>query len=441
MFHEKIKSLFVSAVDSVVSNLSGFVKKPDKDLIRNRKFPVKKLITFLVSEGSASTRSELLDFFDMDTEKPTASAFSQQRDKLKPDALEAVFHTFNASVDGLDVPPEYRYLAADGSTATFFSFPKFSPPEYFVEPGHSAKGFYSIHINAFYDLDRHTYTDAFLQPVHKKDEFRAFCTIVDRHSVLPGSKNVYIGDRGYGSYNNMAHVIEKGQYFLFRTKDIHKKGLVGNFDFPDSDSFDVTVDVTLVRSHSSKIKVENSYRRFIEKSLSFDFIEYGSMDTYPMSFRIVRFPVSEGIYECIVTNLPKDEFDMARIKQLYNRRWGIETSFRKLKYTIGLINFHSYKPEYVIQEIWARLITYNITECIVGHTVIEKRDTKHCYKINFSNAAHVCRVFLRPAAEERPVNVTVLIQQELIPIRNDRQYDRLQTAHFRKPHYYIYRPA
>ena len=222
MFHDKIKSLFTDAVDSVVSAIPNYAVNPEKDFTRRKKFPADKLITFLVAEGSSSTKVELLDFFDMDARKPTASAFNQQRAKLKPEAVEAVFHQFNEAAQPLSGTSDYRFLAADGSTVTYFSSPQFSPPEYFVEPGHSAKGFYSIHINAFYDLDRHTYTDALLQPVHEKDEFRAFCDIVDRHPSLPGSKNVYIRDRGYCSYNNMAHVIEQGQYFLFRTKDIHR---------------------------------------------------------------------------------------------------------------------------------------------------------------------------------------------------------------------------
>ena len=29
-------------------------------------------------------------------------------------------------------------------------------------------------------MDTHLYMDAFLQPVHEKDEFRAFCSMVDR---------------------------------------------------------------------------------------------------------------------------------------------------------------------------------------------------------------------------------------------------------------------
>lgn len=442
MFHQKIKSIFKDAVHSVVSVIPQYAVNPGSDFTRCKKLPADKLITFLIAEGSSSTKNELLDFFNMDAGKPTESAFNQQRAKLKPEAMEAVFHEFNRLVSPLSETPGYRYLAADGSTATYFSRPEFSPAEYFVGPCHSAKGFYSIHINAFYDLDRHTYTDAILQPVHEKDEFRAFCDMVDRHPVLPGSKNVYIGDRGYCSYNNMAHVMEQGQYFLFRSKDIHSKGLVGNFDFPGEDSFDITVKVALVRSHSKKIIVpDGCYKRFVDKAASFDYIEYGSNGTYELSFRIVRFPLSENSFECIATNLPADEFPPERIKECYFARWGIESSFRKLKYTIGLSNFHAYKPEYVKQEIWASLTAYNITETIVSHTVIEKHDTKHDYKVNFAVAAHICRAFLRQSAGEVPIEVMALLQRELVPIRKERQYPRLKTAHFRKPRYFIYRAS
>ena len=35
------------------------------------------------------------------------------------------------------------------------------------------------------------------------------------------------------------------------------------------------------------------------------------------------------------------------IKELYHMRWGIETSFRELKYAIGLTSFHSKKRDYM----------------------------------------------------------------------------------------------
>ena len=269
-------------------------------------------------------------------------------------------------------------------------------------------------------------------------------TTVDRHDVLDGIKNIYIGDRGYCSYNNMAHVVEQGQYFLFRTKDIHSKGLVGNFNFPDAESFDIDVSVILVRSHSKKVLADihtEGYIRFVDQAAAFDYIEYGSYDTYELSFRILRFPISTSTYECIVTNLPRDEFPVERIKTLYNARWSIESSFRKLKYTIGLSNFHAYKPEYVKQEIWARLLAYNITETMINYTLLEKHRTKHEYKVNFTMAAHICRAFLRLTTEKDQYDVMSLLKKELIPIRNERQYPRLQTAHFRRPRYFIYRAA
>lgn len=443
MTHTKIKNLLASAISSVSSSVSDYVLNPGKDFSRNRKLPADKLISFLIAEGSSTTKNELLDFFGMSGQSPTSSAFFQQRSKLKSEALKNVFDAFTGAVPaGTATFPGFRLIAADGSTVSYFSTDKYSrPEEYFTSPGKSFKGVYSIHINAFQDLDSHLYTDALLQPVHHKDEFRAFCTIVDRHPVTHGSKNIYIGDRGYCSYNNMAHVIENKQYFLFRSKDVDKKGLVGNFDFPNKDTFDVPVNVALVRRQSSKIVCGDAYRRFIDSAASFDYLEYGSDSIYPISFRVVRFRLSDDSYECLVTNLPADKFPSKLIKEIYHARWGIESSFRKLKYTIGLSNFHSYKPNLIKQEIWARLIAYNFTEAMINNTMLKKGKRKHSYKVNFSVAAHICRAFLRLSAEEDQINVMVLLARELIPIREERKYDRLQTAHFRKPRYFIYRAA
>ena len=440
MSHIIVKQALSEAINQVAADISQYSVDASKNFLRTRKLPPDKLISFLISCGSSGTRQELLDFFDMNPKSPSASAFNQQRAKLKPEALEAVFHHFNSSPILSASSDEYRFLAADGSSFTFCSRSAFSPDEYLINVGHSAKGFFSMHLNALYDLKKHTYSDALIQPVHFKDEFRAFCDLVDRHILLPGNKDVFIGDRGYCSYNNMAHVIQKGQFFLFRSKDIHSKGLIQKFDFPDTDSFDITVNVTLIRSQRKSIPVpKGSYRRFVDANTSFDYIEYGSSDTYELSFRIVRFPISQDDYECLVTNLPEEEFPMQRLKILYYSRWAIEGSFRQLKYTIGLSNFHASKPEYIKQEIWAKLITYNMTETLINLTIIKKGETKYEYKVNFTVAAHICRVFLRP--KEDPIDVMSLLCRELVPIRDDRQYPRLKTAHFRKPRYFIYRAA
>ena len=71
MFYDKIKSIFSSAIQSVVSSISDYAVHPGKDFTRCKKLPADKLLTFLISEGSSSTKNELLDFFDMDAGRPT----------------------------------------------------------------------------------------------------------------------------------------------------------------------------------------------------------------------------------------------------------------------------------------------------------------------------------------------------------------------------------
>ena len=445
MFHQKLKQALNNAISNTVSGISAFVRNPGRDFSRTKKISADQVVSFLISQGASSSKCEWLDFFQLSPDTPSVSALNQRRSQLLPDAFEAVFHKFTLDaqkLDGQENASPYRYIAADGSDLSFSSSSRFSTDDYYISEGHSARGFYSMHVNAFYDLERRIYTDALLQSAHEKDEFRAFCQLVDRYPVPEASKCIFIGDRGYCSYNNMAHVIEKGQHFLFRTKDIGSKGLVGNFDFPDSDEFDITVHVTLVRSGRKSIKIkENSYRRFVDKATSFDYIEYGSQDTYELSFRIVRFRISENSYECIVTSLPPDEFPAEKIREIYNSRWGIESSFRKLKYTIGLSSFHSYKADFIKQEIWAKLVAYNATELLVNHARIEYESRRYAYAVNFTIAAHICRIYLRLHAETDSVNVMELLKKELVPIRDDRQFPRLKTAHFRKPKYMIYRAA
>lgn len=82
----------------MVSNITQFIVHSEKDLSKNKKFPADKLISFLVSEGSLSTKVEFLNSFEMGTMCPTASAFNQQRTKLKPETLETVFKQFYSLV-------------------------------------------------------------------------------------------------------------------------------------------------------------------------------------------------------------------------------------------------------------------------------------------------------------------------------------------------------
>ena len=122
--------------------------------------------------------------------------------------------------------------------------------------------------------------------------------------------------------------------------------------------------------------------------------------------------------------MDKQNFSLNELKALYHIRWGIETSFRELKYAVGLANLHSKKVEYIVQEIFARVIMYNFSEMITFHVVISRLNTKHLYQVNFTVAIHICRHFLRLLNNVHPPDVEALIQKNILPVRPGRQDKR-----------------
>lgn len=73
-----------------------------------------------------------------------------------------------------------------------------------------------LHLNAMYDLLQRTYLDADLCGENVANERGTLCTMVDRS---PLDIALLIADREYENYNLMAHIQEKGWFFLIRVKD------------------------------------------------------------------------------------------------------------------------------------------------------------------------------------------------------------------------------
>ena len=234
---------------------------------------------------------------------------------------------------------------------------------------------------------------------------------------------VIIADRNYESYNTLEHIARKGWKYLIRLREA--KGIISNLPLPDGD-FDLPVQLYLTRKQNKTIKsLQKEFPgiyRFLPVNVHFPFLPVGSSVLYPFSFRIVRFHISDASTETLITNLDKDSFPAEELKHLYHLRWGIETSFRQLKYTIGLSLFQSKKVEYITQEIFARLTMYNFCELITSHVVIQKKRRKYVYQTNFTAAVHICRQFLR--GDVSPPKVEALIGSYAVPIRPGRSTPR-----------------
>ena len=63
--------------------------------------------------------------------------------------------------------------------------------------------------------------------------------------------------------------------------------------------------------------------RFVDKNTLFDYIEPEAKGEYPLHLRVVRVKIKKGVYENLITILPKEEFDLAELRILYYLRRNI----------------------------------------------------------------------------------------------------------------------
>ena len=407
---QNIKEKLNLAISQLCRTSWMFVKDPNRDFTRERKLPLREVISVLLCMEGGSLTGELLRYFGCSQHTASSSAFIQQRQKINEFAFPSLFDLFVKSTDNPQLYKGYRLFAADGSDV---QTPTNSEEKDSFFPGSSVQKSYNLlHLDALYDLLGHTYIDAEVSGKRNFDENGVLCKMVDRSSV----ENVLIiADRGYESYNLFAHIQEKGWKYLIRIKDIHSSGIAAGLDLPDRDEFDIWFHFHFTKRQTAEAKAllrnTNQYKR-LSSNTPFDFLpsvnrKHNPFTSYYLPFRIVRFKISDTAYETVITNLDETEFTPDELKRLYGMRWGIETSFRELKYTVGLLHFHAKKVENITQEIFARLIMYNFSELITSHVVIQKFNRKYPCKANFSVAVQVCRQFLLGNISPPDVEATI----------------------------------
>lgn len=424
-----VKNALIKQIADTAAHSQEYCRNPKVDFSRQRRLSFNETVEIILGFSGKTVSNELLDRFNFSSKTISPSAFVQQRNKILPSAFETIFKNFNTSSEKLIDPKSYkgyRLFAVDGSD---IHIPTNSDDAESYFCGTNGQKPYSLlHLNALYDILNHIYKDVMIQKRMSSNEHKALIEMIESTSSSP---SIVIADRGYESYNTMAHIQEAGWFYLIRVKN-GSYGVVSGLDLPDSDEFDIDIDMKMTRSYSNRIKElckDRNHYRFVPVNSTFDYLPILNGERkkepafYSMAYRIVRVRVSEELVETLVTNLPRDQFSPREIKKLYSMRWGIETSFRNLKYTVGMLQFHSKKTDSVLQEIYAALIMYNFTEIVTACIVIKHGERKHVYQINFSVAVHICKYFLKKKLH--PPNVEALITKHIVPIRDKRQFIRV----------------
>lgn len=391
-----------------------------RDFTRNRKIPVETTIKLLLSMHGGSLKKELYDYGI----NATPSAFVQQRTKISPDLFLEILHNFNHKHQDATTYRGYRLLAVDGTCINMARNPN---ADSFVCNASNPKGYNQLHLNPLYDILNQTYFDCIIQPQPRTDEIGALIAMLYMNDF--DGKNLIIADRGYESYNTFAHLLNRdGVDFLIRVKqdrsamrEIAKLPAMVEFDMDIS--FTITTTQTNADKKNGYIFLQVPKNTHKENSPKTRVGRWDFPSPYPMSFRVVRFMLDTGEYETVCTSLP-NSFTIDDIKELYHMRWGIETSFRMLKYAVGLINLHGKCDDFVRQEIYAALTMYNFCNRISNMVVVQqKKSNAYAYKVNLTMAIYLCKQFYRtPNADGEKLIKDIARYTE--PVRPGRRDER-----------------
>lgn len=432
---QKIKKRYVSILNHMAKNPTPYVKNPGKDFSRKRKLSFQDTINTVVTYDAGSVSRCLKRYIYKTRKTPTTSAFIQQQKKLKLSAFQTLLYKFNDSFPCDKTLYGLHILAVDGTSTTIPVVSMEEHPEYARMRTNEfcTRYAYQFHISCIYDLLNERYYDAYIEPFRTHSEQPAFSSILEQKNFPP--RSLFIADRGYESYMLMAQIQQSGNFFLFRVKEYFRgNSMITGYPLPEDSTFDRTFSLIYTRRQNKKVKAHPEiYKRVATKDSPY-FINQ-EHPYVKMTLRFVMILLPNGNKECLVTNLPEDKFSPEKLKKLYHMRWKIETSFRLVKYSANLLEFHSKKIEFLHQEIWAKMIFYNFTTTITQHLPYEKDRGKYKYKPNMTNALHMCRQYLRNA--KTPSDVECHILMEMIPIRDGRTFERQRPKHQR--YYTTYR--
>jgi len=430
-------------IANTVENISNFTKRTS-DFTRNRKLNATTTIKTILNMQGNSLNTELIEAFPNLEDRMTASAFEQAKGKLKPEIFEHILAEYNKTMSNIKLRDDkYRVFAIDGSDFN----PPYNENSDFVmqtsvgrpkKNGENCKPYSLVHANLLYDIENRIYQECLLQPNSSANEREAAIDMLKRLDI--DNPYIVIMDRGYDGFNMIENCNRlKNCNYVIRTKS-GKGGIKEIAELPAKEC-DVEMEFEVVTSNKyySDNHKNNPYLHYVNapkkhykkyfspatKNQRWDFEWRCMVKCRVVKFRINNADTGREEWEVLITNLNRVEFPIRRMKELYFKRWNIETSFRELKYALGAIQFHSKKDDFIKMELFAHLIMFNaVSRNIASVKVPQQKNNKYHYAVNFKEACTITRKYYRFYNVEPQDRIYAEILSYTVPVRKGRTNKR-----------------
>lgn len=391
----------------------------EKDFTRDRKLPFSTMVFCMIKLLRQNIQVELTSYFsDINNHKineqmsVTSSAFVQSRKKIKPDMFydlsKIIADDFYQDNDeNVKLYKGHRLLGVDGSTINL-------PVNEITKEVYGAYNNQNLtndivigRVSIMYDLLNEIVLDGMLCPYTRGE-----VPLSREHIKKAKANDIVIMDRAYPSFESM-YEMQKGKiHFIYRCKS--------NFS-------------NRVNKFYESQKKEEVIAINPKQSGSFKDLPYTKDEI--IQVRMIRIKLSSGETEILMTSLlDKEKYLYTDFKELYFKRWGIETYYNRFKNIIGVENFSGTSDQFIQQEFNCALYMSNLQSILTKEAQGEANEKylnrKYEYRINSSLSLCFIRNKLvelftnKKENEELMQELKKLFVVNVIPVRPNRTFIR-----------------
>ena len=382
---------------------------------RNRKLPFEHTVLIMLNSLRKSISMELFGFINTCNsvvESISASAFVQQRRKINAD----LFYQLNNHIavdyykdndENVKLYKGHRLLAIDGSTINLPVSQELKTNYKLFNNQYTTNDVVLGRVSVLYDVLNNIVIDGLLTTPAIGE-----ITLSKKHFLRAQKHDLIIMDRGYPSFES-AYLMElKSIDYVFRCKE----------------NFSNVISAFCLSGKKDEIVVINAKQN---KS----YLGLGYSAKTEIKVRLLKIEIAANEHEILMTSLLDDvTYPLNSFKDLYFKRWNIETFYDRFKNIIGVEHFSGKSEQFIQQEFNCALYLSNM------HTIFMQDAQKKCdvkytnrkydYKINSSLTLSVMRgqllkLFMEKGNTQQLINTLELFFiHNVIPIRPGRNYKR-----------------
>lgn len=345
-----MKTKAIEAIEQLSKLINDYIFLLDSrvspsDFSRKRKLTFKSTILFMLNFVKKSLTIELDDFFEnfegVDV-TITKSSFTEARLKIVPEAFVKMNDTI---VDGLysrdDVKTYrgYRMSAIDGMSLEVNNSEQLR--EAFGSAANQSTSLARALSSCIYDIENDVIITSIITKCNASERDIAV-TLIEQLEKRGFRNDLILFDRGYPSRDLLLYLESKPVKYLMRASSSTFKA-VNEACEPDQ-----TVEIAM---NGKIVKV-----------------------------RVLKFMLSSGEEEILITNLIDEELTIEDFKELYFKRWGIEVKYNILKNRLQIESFTGDNEIAVKQDFYAAILLSNLVafaKSDANEIIAEKHQAKN----------------------------------------------------------------